>query len=209
MYPAVCPEWEYSRHPQHLTVVPARVAQLLGGLVRGSVDTIATAADTREAHLHIFREVTPPGFEYYAGHYRGEAFACLQSYEVQIHGDPRVGVAATGVLFSVREFGQQVHAAISALDSNVLLTPKERLGYIVPLACRALVQFLTIHPYANGNGHAGRLIVWSILGRYGFWPRRWPVDPRPPDPPYTDLITLHRDGNYRPLEQWILQSLIA
>jgi hypothetical protein len=188
MQPSSCPEWEYNTHPQHGTIVPTRVADLLGDLVRGDLDTRAVVLDTRPAHCRVFREVTPAGYDYYAGHYRGEPFPCLRFLRVGIEGDQRVGAAPESVGFLLGELNTQISAGLAALDANAALTTKERLKYIIPLACNALVAFLTVHPYANGNGHAARLMVWSILGRYGHWPYRWPVEPRPADPPYTSLI---------------------
>ena len=209
MQPSACPAWEYNTHPQYTTIVPARVAELLGDLVRGDLDTRALVLDTRPAHCRVFKEVTPAGYEYYAGHYRGELFPCLRSYRVGIDGDARVGAPPESVGYLLGELHKQISARLTALDADSGLTTKERLKYIIPLACNALVLFLTVHPYANGNGHAARLMVWSILGRYGHWPHRWPVEPRPPDPPYTALIVRHRNGECKPLEDWLLRSLIA
>jgi len=147
--------------------------------------------------------------EYYAGHYRGEHFRCLRFYPAGIPSDPRVGSPPSAVVFLMQELSNEIRAGLTALDANVLLTTEERLRYLVALASRAFVAFLTIHPYANGNGHACRLIVWSILGRYWHWARRWPVEPRPPDPPYSTLIVLHRNGDIEPFERYLLQMLIA
>ena len=150
----------------------------------------------------------PPDASIFAGHYRGENFHCLRFYGVRIPADPRVGADPLAVEYLMSELSAQVRSGLLALDANAAFSPKERLQYIVALACSVFVNFLTIHPYANGNGHAGRLIVWCILGRYGFWPKDWPVEPRPADPPYSDMIRIYRDGNRQPLETMILRTLV-
>jgi len=60
---------------------------------------------------------------------------------------------------------------------NAHLPREQKLAYAVIFACSIFVTFLQIHPYANGNGHAARLVVWAILGRYGYWPKSWPIEP--------------------------------
>ncbi|MGD0010194.1 MAG: hypothetical protein ABSE93_16815 [Terriglobia bacterium] len=208
MNPLDCPEWEYDNHPRRRVIVPQRVSEVLTDLVTRKIDAWSVAVDTREVHRRVFRELTPAGYEYYAGHYRGEQFRCLRYYPVGVRGDPRVGAPPGSVGFLIRELNAEIRSGLRALDANALLTREQKLRYIVALTCRAFVFFLTVHPYANGNGHAGRFIVWSMLGRYGHWPRRWPIDPRPPDPPYTQLITRCRDGDALPLESYLLQTLM-
>jgi hypothetical protein len=208
MHPPDCPSWEYADHPLR-AIVPNRVEGVLLALANSTIDTLPVAIDTREVHRQIFHELTPANHEYYAGHYRGENFRCLLFCRVMVQADPRVGAPPASVGFRMQELSTELRAGIMALDANTLLTTKQRLQYIVALACHAFVAFLTVHPYVNGNGHAGRLIVWSILGRYGHWPRRWPVDPRPPDPPYAELIVRHRNGDIAPLERYMLQALTS
>lgn len=209
MHPPDCPSWEYSNHPERARVLPLRVSEVLSTLIQGGIDTLRLAVDSRDAHLHVFRELAPAGFDYYAGHYRGEAFRCLRFYQVRVPNDPRVGAAPSAVGYLMEELGMETRAGVLALDSARGLTPNERLYCIVAFACRVFTAFLTIHPFANGNGHAARFVTWSILGRYNHWPRRWPVEPRPPDPPYTELIVQCRNGDPVPLEKFILQSLIG
>jgi fido (protein-threonine AMPylation protein) len=188
--------------------LPAQVFHLLVELRSRKVDTLAFSTDTRGAHGRLFADLVPPGFRYYAGHYRGEPFPCLRLCRVSVPGDPRVGAHPSEVDALMREIGREIREAIDKLDAtSAFLTPRDRIQQIVALSCAVFVAFLTIHPYANGNGHAGRLIMWSLLGRYGYWPEAWTVDPKPPDPPYSDLIKWSRDGNVVPLQRHMLRMV--
>ena len=84
------------------------------------------------------------------------------------------------------------------------LPAEEKLNYVVKFACRLLVQFLGIHPYANGNGHIRRLIVWLLLARFGYRPREWPLDAHPS---YDELLRKYRDGDERELEDFVHRAI--
>jgi Fic family protein len=73
------------------------------------------------------------------------------------------------------------------------------------------LAFVTIHPYANGNGHAARLVVWALLLRYGFQPTGWPVDPRPipADQYYLAYESFAREGKISLLASQILQAIAS
>ena len=208
--PSDCPPWEYESHPLRPELA-ATTAELLKGLRRSGA-TRAAAKDTRPVHWRLFRRLTPPGVAYYAGHYRGEEYRCLKTYEVTIPADARVGTPAARVLGSVSQLSAAIERLLAALDSGTAvpkaqLPEADRLLCVVAVASRVFVELLTIHPYANGNGHAARFCVWTILGRYGYWPNRWPIDPRPPDPPYSELIVRYRNGEREPLERFIMGSI--
>jgi len=203
-----CPEWEYKDHPQYATIVPARALELKATLSTDKIASAATAIDTRLAHRKLFREVTPTGYDYYAGHHRGEDFPCLKTYEVGVGGDPRVGERPYRVAFRMRRLSALVKEIITALDKEAPISTKEELQRLVDFIGRSFVDFLTIHPYANGNGHAARIIVCAIMLHYGF-PSVWSIDSRPPAGEYTTLITQHRSGNPAPLQRYILEWLVS
>jgi fido (protein-threonine AMPylation protein) len=203
-----CPDWEYRNHPQYATVVPARALELMGTLTTDKVEAAATAIDTRRAHKKLFSEVTPLGHAYYAGHYRGEDFPCLKTCEVGVTGDPRVGELPYRVAFRMRRLSSFIRDIITALDAETPITTKEELQRLVVFISRSFVDFLTIHPYVNGNGHAARTIMCSIMLHYGF-PPVWRIDSHPQDPEYTMLISQHRSGNPEPLQRYILERLIS
>ena len=214
MHPVDCPAWEYENFPRHKEILSKRIAKTLVLLRQGKLDSLALAADSRLFHGHLFTRLTPPGYAYYAGHFRGESFRCLRYYPVGVHNDPRVGYPPDFVLGFMVEMEQRIRAGVGALDvahrlPSSHLPQKDKLKNAVIFACRVFELFLRIHPYANGNGHAARFIVWSILTRFGFWPNSWPIEPRPPDPPYTQLIQDYRDGKREPLETFVLRSVLG
>jgi hypothetical protein len=158
----------------------------------------------------MFVGLTPEKCPYYAGHYRGESYRCLRHHRVKVDSDPRVGAEAKRVTPDLANLSSQIiGAGLKVVESafqrpDEELAPPEKLNYLVMFACAVLVEFLRIHPYVNGNGHAGRLIVWLILAKFGYWPERWPLDT---SPAYGQLISHYRDGNKKPLEQFVMQCI--
>jgi hypothetical protein len=205
-----CPAWEYKYHPDYAPVLQHEAAALFSELRRGQLDCAVVAKDTRPAHLRLFATLVCPGFAYYAGHYRGSSHYCLRLYECGIPGDPLVGAQPQIVDHEMTGFAVFLTMAFSGLD-RLVADPKtsdgDKLKHAVAVAACAFERFLRVHPYANGNGHAARLCVVAILGRYGYWPSRWTVDPRPPLPTYDDAIYLYRRGQYEPLERLILSCI--
>jgi fido (protein-threonine AMPylation protein) len=79
------------------------------------------------------------------------------------------------------------------------------LARFVQVLCDLLNQFLLIHPFANGNGHVARLLVWVLATRHGFPPTTWPLDGRPP---YAAALMSYRDGDRRPLMALLLSHMM-
>ena len=209
-HPTDCPGWQYSDHPSRAALLPTRVAALLAELRRGILDTLRVSCDTRPVHSRLFEGLTPDRCDYYAGHYRGESFRCLRDYGVGIPSDPRVGYPPAEVNLAMARLAALLHDGLAVLDqatTAVNVAPGDKALFVVILACRFFDLFLRIHPYADGNGHTSRFLIWAILGRYGYWPFRWTIEPRPSDPPYTDIIVAYRGGFPSLLENYVLSCL--
>lgn len=108
----------------------------------------------------------------------------------------------------MRTFAARLSEGFRLLDTSSATLSEDGLLQIVEFACEAHETFLRIHPYANGNGHLARTIVWMILARYGFWPKDWPVEPRSTDPGYIPALIQFRDGDREPLIEFMLKRLI-
>ena len=209
MHPADCPSWDYARH-LHASSVGIRCELILHTLGKKELPIDGSLRNTRPLHHQMFVGLTPDKCPYYAGNYRGESFRCLRHMRVKVEADSRVGVPPKRVAPELANFVAYIlNAGLKALDDAFLipderLSPAEKLNYVVVFASRVLVEFLRIHPYANGNGHTGRLIVWLILARFGYWPKQWPLDARPP---YSELLSRFRDGDRAPLERFMLNAI--
>jgi fido (protein-threonine AMPylation protein) len=216
MHPPDCPFFEYEHHPHYRERLSTRAARIIAALRNRSVESARLSADTRPVHEKLFQGLTPLDCAYYAGHYRGEDFKCLRYYPIQVPSDPRVGWPPERVLRGMAEIAQILRATLAALDEmhqRTVLTPAEKLIRTVEVACEALVQVFTVHPYGNGNGHAGRFILWAILLRYGYYPneRIWPIEPSPAGSrrrEYSALLTRYRDGDRSGLIGFVLQNLV-
>jgi fido (protein-threonine AMPylation protein) len=149
-------------------------------------------------HRNLFDGLTPLGFDYYAGHYRGEDFLCLRECEVRIRNDPRVGHPAAVVPDQMRLMAAEVvnvaeHRDILYAVNSRVVGEAEKLACLIEVAAALFVYFLEIHPYANGNGHVGRFLLITLLCRYGIFPAR-------ATPPSSSGPSVFR--THQPLSKW-------
>lgn len=199
LFPPPCPHWDYESHPDRHLIQP-RIAQIIADLERARPSTYSVVQNTRPYHELIFKGLTVPNQPYLAGHYRGENFPCLAYRHVLIDGD--AGMLPQFVDHVMTSLTKDMLDHVRWLDDlhkDPDAPPLVRVRQVVEFACEIFSGVLKVHPYANGNGHAVRLLVWAVLIRYGLRPKDWPVEPRPPDPPYTTLLREYRKGNREPL----------
>ena len=170
--------------------------------------------DSRPLHEFLFALLAPDGCSYLAGHYRGEEFRCLRYLEVGIKSDSMVGVRTHLVGRRMQHLGQEIEAGLRGIEAafdlpNLVVPPEQKLYNLVVFTAKVFEEFLTIHPYANGNGHAARFIAWAILGLFGYWPKRFPIEPGPKTSDYYQGLYLHRRGDPVPLEQFLLKCILG
>jgi Fic family protein len=213
MLAAGCPEFEYDHIPGADAVLKRAMVEFFQALRTASYEQkLAHAKETRIWQSRYFHTLTPAGHPYYAGHYRGEDFFCLRDYSVQIDSDPLVGSKPAVVPFIMVQLSDKLHRAAALLDLEMHRHPNPRvsptyLAKLIQVLAFFFATFLTIHPYANGNGHMARTIVILLLDRYDIRAPRFSIHPRPQDPLYADAIYRYRRREPKPLEMLLLRSL--
>lgn len=214
MHPPDCPPWNYRTPANSSRVLTDQLQQLLVRLGGARGDTLGVIADTRRLHRHLFSGLTPTGYDYYAGNYRGSESRCLKHFAVGVQDDRSVGYPPEQVSSAMKRLGDILRSAIAGLDEgfalpNAKISRQTKLHFLVVFVSRMFVHFLTIHPYMDGNGHIARLMVWVVLGRYGYRPKHWPIEPRTGDPEYLRTIRAYRSGQPQQLEHYILKCIAA
>lgn len=202
--------WEYELHPKYVTV-KEKCDEIIRSMCADETRQDCFLVDTRHTHKTMFIEVTPDGRAYFAGNYRGANYPYLCNYPVQIGdyaGEPPASVEAAMSAFSIEiasiisEFQQKIKSITS--------TAPQKLVVFCHLLAHLFVKFLAIHPYANGNGHMARLLVWVLLKKEGLTQDFWSVADRPGQPkgfPLDNCIEFFRKGNYEPLIRYFLLGI--
>lgn len=206
MHPKDClPFWEYNRDPKALATILARSLSILTRLRTDRDACRDTAIDTRRSHLEIFEGLPPETCSYFAGNFRGCDFRCLKFLKVGNPHDDMLGYEPELVAASMEEFAAQVRETFEVFDAPSTQRADLRLVQLARAVACLFEMFLTIHPFANGNGHIARLLVWAVFGRYDFWMDSWTVEPRLSDPDYGQALYEHRRQRREKLVQLILR----
>ena len=142
------------------------------------------------------------------GHFRGPPMLPGVENAVGSHD----GTLSSKVAQACSAFFEQVNAVLVALDA---LWPVERLNdlnedglyAVVEAAAWAHVEWIRIHPFANGNGRTARLLANSILERYGL-PPVLRTRPRPAGS-YVIAASLGTRGDTAPMQRFILGQILV
>ena len=211
-----CPHWEYGHTPR-AGELPGRIAAELRAIHDRPRETSQEyAADPRRLHERLFRGLTLPGQPYLAGNYRGDPrYLCLKNrvVTVQTPVGPYETFPPVLVHAMMRRCTHELLTEMAALDVlhiDPRVDPAKKAAQVVESAAYILGGFSVVHPFANGNGHVSRLLVFAFLARYGLEPKSWSVHAIQGDAPrdaYGALFRAFRENDPMPLQRFLYDKI--
>ncbi len=113
-----------------------------------------------EWHAFLFRDVFPQ----FAGRIRN------QSFPREVHFSEFNGVGSRLVDNELRRYEGSVQNLISQLDDYQSASQEDFDTQVVRAAAWSHADFVRIHPFLNGNGRTGRLVIDYFAYRYNLNP---------------------------------------
>jgi Fic/DOC family protein len=212
-----CPQWEYGHSPRAGELAGRIAAELSAIRLRPRDMSAEYVTDPRPLHARLFQGLTLPGQPYLSGNYRGHPrYECLRRCvaRVRVQGGgfdetfPPVLVHAM-----MRRCSSEILAEMAVLDSvnaSNAISAEEKLAQIIEAAAYILGGFNVVHPFANGNGHVSRLLVFAFLSRYGYEPKSWlmhsPKNQADRDA-YDALFLAFRANDSKPLQNFLFDKV--
>ncbi|RFU48657.1 Fic family protein [Paraburkholderia sp. DHOC27] len=208
-----CSNWDYEKFDGigKRSKVYARSVALLADLKNSKIDRKKALANTRTTHVRLFSGLAKAGCEYFVGNFRGSQ-KCLKEYEVVINTANGVvsTTAPSHVAAEMAALSNEIEGDLTALadaGGPEALETKDDLVNWLDVALERMVRFLSIHPYANGNGHISRFMMFCYLSAVGVWPESWPLDDHPPYP-YDEAIAAFRNNYPDGLRDFLLKYIV-
>ena len=201
-------EWEYDDHPRARTVADYCLL-LIDRLTENYPAMLDILKDVRPPHASMFAEVVPQGREYLAGNYRGAPYPQLIDRPVFIYGFDCAHYSEVHKLMDSFH-----HELVEGMEKIGVLaraggwTPAQSLVALSAFVSHIFVNFLKIHPFANGNGHISRLLVWCIFQYKRIKCKFWQIPDRNVNPP-DYMIGRYRNGDMNPLINCFLYLIRA
>jgi hypothetical protein len=125
-----------------------------------------------------------------------------------VGADPLVGVKPVQVAINMKRFEAQCQAMEEKFRAWRISEPEPPddlvLHEFVVVLAKILEKFFQIHSYADGNGHAGRLLPLVLMTRAGLPPAHWSIDGQKN---YGTQVSQHRRKVKQPLEDFILDAI--
>ena len=176
------PEWHPDQDPEYERLLTTSSATELSTLLSCGVSAAKVfMQDTRRVHQRLYAPLTPPGYQEYAGTYRGTKGTTLQDRRNHAQFVTKEGAFEFTAPEKVSVFLDN-HLK-SAIDQLVCAPSTDSPDQLFGRAAKVFYIFGLIHPYLDGNGHIQRLLFAAAVAQHSqleLLPS-WTIHPRPYD----------------------------
>lgn len=210
MIPALpYPPWQ--EHPDDRPIIAANVGILLAELVRTRGSRQPFSLETpREWHTRIHAGCAHIPVAAYVGNYRGTPLPYIEHYEVWFGGGAYRGTPPAQVQAALAAMSGSLQTNLDELDA--VMTSKsdvtrEFANRIIAAAARHYIEWIRIHPFADGNGRTARLLINNLFLRY-WQPIVLPGRPPPERAVLMSATATALAGDFRPLERFLKHRLV-
>lgn len=169
--------WEPEGHPDFAQKMPGIAQSIYDGLKSSSPDEQrAFLLDTRSVHRKLYEQFVPPDAPYFAGTYRGVPGTKLELYWPAI--DLKIGEKSHAPKTCHPKY---VADEMDKLAEQIGRFPQQQPSFAHTAAEITTIwrNFLKVHPYANGNGHVSRLMLYALARLKGLGLKNWTINPNP------------------------------
>lgn len=198
-----CALWDYKKDQRvpNVRVVCNEFASKIRLLPDGQFGALR---DTRKFHEALFRDAVPAQCAYLAGNYRGSEHSCLRLRVVGM--GQRIGASPADVARLMGTFHASTLVALGYLTGRIGRKPDHAEAYLelARFVADVISNFQDIHPYADGNGHIGRLLAWVVMGHYNLAPAALDIHE---NPGWDADVASHQEGNPQPLVRILMERL--
>lgn len=180
--------WQYQNHPNADEILTRQSNSVLRSVFNSPPrEFIEHIKDTRCIHKMLFEQLVDDDQKHFVGHYRGEDYTDL----INRNGARKIEIFPG--LYVIHRFteSKDVKTKLENLEHciNYLYVNRNEIEkqHYYCLAVKVLIHFYLIHPYVNGNGHIGRVIITFLMRIANIEiDESWSIHPRP----YTNAIAV-------------------
>jgi len=174
------PKWQAHDAVDYDRTMGAQCGNLLNEIVTDSSRRRSILTKPQELHRELFASFVPPGFDEYAGTYRGTLGTLLVGRETtspsQLHNGSYAFCASSDVPERIERLLDETRGFL--YDTNSKANDYQNLLGLAYTFC----WFGKIHPFLDGNGHVQRAIFAAMATEFGYpLSARFAIHPRPYD----------------------------
>lgn len=173
--------WQYQEHLNADDIISQQCDRVLWSIRNSPPEEfIKHIKDTRSIHKIIFEQLVDDNQKHFAGHYRGDNHPDL----INRIGSRKIelfpGLFVKHCFAEPKNVINEIDDLKSNIDYLYMKRNEIEKQQYYSIAVEILIRFYLIHPYVNGNGHIGRLIMTYLMRIAGIEiDKSWTIHPRP------------------------------